>query len=101
MPFVFLVACLLGGGLICLLAINTTLGSTSFQISQLQHTNANLAQQQQALQHQVSTEESPAQLAREAAQLGMRPETQLNFLNLGNHRVYRDSGQAGAGGQGR
>ncbi len=34
MPFVLLVLVLLGGGLICLLVINTTLGATSFRISQ-------------------------------------------------------------------
>ncbi len=32
MPFVLLVLVLLGGGLICLLVINTTLGATSFRV---------------------------------------------------------------------
>jgi hypothetical protein len=96
MPFVLLVLVLLGGGLICLLVINTTLGATSFRISQLQSTSAALATQKQALQQQVAAEESPAQIARRAYELGMRVQSNGNILDLGTHRFYRLPGQAGA-----
>jgi hypothetical protein len=96
MPFVLLVLALLGGGLICLLVINTTLGATSFRISQLQSTSTTLATQEQTLQQQIAAEESPAQIARRAYQLGMRTEGDGNILDLRTHRVYKLPGQPGA-----
>jgi hypothetical protein len=78
-----LVLGLLGGGLVCLLVINTTLGAASFKISQLQQTGTTLAQQEQTLQRQVSTLATPAQLERRAYQLGMRPQSQTQFLTVG------------------
>jgi hypothetical protein len=96
MPFVLLVLALLGGGLICLLVINTTLGATSFRISQLQSTSTTLATQEQTLQQQIAAEESPAQIARRAYQLGMRTQGDGNILDLRTHRVYKLPGQPGA-----
>jgi hypothetical protein len=95
MPFVLLVLVLLGGGLVCLLVINTTLGATSFRISQLQSTSNTLATQEQALQQQIAAADSPAQIARRAYALGMRVQTGGNILDLGTHRVYRLPGQRG------
>jgi len=94
--FVLLLLGLLGGGLICLLVINTTLGAASFRVSQLQNTDATLSQQEQSLQQQVASEQTPAQIENRAYQLGMRPQAQLNFLDLHTHRYYQVSGQAGA-----
>jgi uncharacterized protein HemX len=85
--FAVLVLALLGGGLICLLVINTTLGATSFRISQLQSKNASLTSQEQALQQQLAAERSPAQIARRAYQLGMRAEPNTNILDLRTHRL--------------
>lgn len=99
MHFLLLVLSLLGGGLICLLVINTTLGAASFRISQLQSSNATLSQEAQSLQRQVATEQAPAQIQSKAYQLGMRSQMQLNFLDLRTHRFYRVSGQAGAASQ--
>ncbi|HTA07834.1 MAG TPA: hypothetical protein VK836_04970 [Streptosporangiaceae bacterium] len=96
MPFVLLVLVLLGGGLICLLVINTTLGATSFRISRLQSTGAALATQEQALQQQIAAEQSPAQIARRAYQLGMRVQVNGNILDLRTHRSYQLPGQARA-----
>jgi hypothetical protein len=96
MPFVLLVLVLLGGGLICLLVINTTLGATSFRISRLQSTGAALATQEQALQQQIANEQSPAQIARRAYQLGMRVQVNGNILDLRTHRSYQLPGQASA-----
>ncbi len=96
MPFVLLVLALLGGGLICLLVINTTLGATSFRITQLQTTGSNLSTEEQSLQQQVNSEEAPAEIAKEAHQLGMRAQPDENILDLRTHRYYRLPGQAGA-----
>jgi hypothetical protein len=96
MPFVLLVLVLLGGGLICLLVINTTLGATSFRISQLQSTNGTLATQEQALQQQIAAEKSPAQIAQQAYALGMRVQANGNILDLRTRRFYQLPTQPGA-----
>jgi hypothetical protein len=87
MPFVLLVLALLGGGLVCLLVINTTLGATSFEIDRLQQNASNEALQESLLQQQVATDESPARIEREACALGMRPEERPVFLDLRTHRI--------------
>jgi hypothetical protein len=94
-PFVLLVLSLLGGGLICLLVINTTLGATSFQIDHLQQSAHDKALQVQQLQNQLQSYESDAKIKQEACQLGMRPQQQLEFLDLPAHRL-RASGTVAA-----
>ena len=89
-PFVFLVVGLLGGGLLCLLLINTILDTGAYQITQLQQQNATLAQRTQELQAQVAYEESPTVLAKQAGQLGMREPGLLYFLNLKKDRIERE-----------
>jgi hypothetical protein len=87
-PFVLLLVGLLGGALICLLVINTTLAQGAFQITAMQQKNSALAQQVQALQQQTATEESPASIAARAERLGLRPVGRLRFINLKNGRIY-------------
>jgi hypothetical protein len=99
MPFALLVLALLGGGLICLLVINTTLGAASFRITKLQSKADNLSQQEQTLQRQISGERSPAQIEQRAYQLGMRQPVQQNFLDLPANRYYQLSGVAGGSSQ--
>jgi cell division protein FtsB len=89
-PFVFLVVGLLGGGLLCLLLINTILDTGAYQITQLQQQNATLAQRTQELQAQVAYEESPPVLAKQARGLGMREPGLLNFLDLKKDRIERE-----------
>jgi hypothetical protein len=86
-PFVLLVLAMLGGGLICLLVINTTLGATSFQIDHLQQVASARQLQAQLLQNQLAADESDATIQREACQLGMRPRQELEFLDLRTHRL--------------
>ena len=81
-PFVFLIVGLLGGGLLCLLLINTILDTGAYQITQLQQENATLVQQTQELQARIAQEESPAVLAGKASQLGMQEPGLLHFLDL-------------------
>ena len=97
MPFVLLVLALLGGSLICLLVINTTLGAASFRISQLQKTGAGLTTQLQSLRQRVAAEEAPAAIARQAYQLGMRTPVGVTILDLGTHRIDMLAGQSGVG----
>ena len=87
--FILLVLGMLGGGLVCLLVINTTLATASFRINALQHGNAALAQQVQSLQQQVATEETPSSLEQRARKLGLRTQPLLNVLNLRTGHVYR------------
>jgi hypothetical protein len=86
-PFVFLIVGLLGGGLLCLLLINTVLDTGSFQITKLQQDNTALAQRTQALQAQIAAEESPARLARRARRLGMGEPSLLHFLDLKKGKI--------------
>ena len=98
-PFVLLVLALLGGGLICLLVVNTTLGATSFRISQLQRDNAKLSLQEQTLLDQVAKEQSPQGIEQRAYQLGMRTPATSNILDLRNHRFAKVPDHPGAQGQ--
>src|SRR6266516_6541989 len=89
-PFVFLVVGLLGGGLLCLLLINTILDTGSYQITQLQQDNVALVQRTQELQAQIAHEKSPGVLASRAHQLGMREPSLLYFLDLRKGRIERE-----------
>src|SRR6516165_8064695 len=85
--FVFLIVGLLGGGLLCLLMINTILATGAFKITALQQGNVPIAQRVQALQAQVAAQESPYSLAQRAAALGMVTQPRLHFLNLSTGRL--------------
>jgi cell division protein FtsL len=91
MRFVLLVLGMLGGSLVCLLVINTTLGASSFEIDHLQQQVAARSLQVQSMQQQVAAEGSPQQIEQEAAALGMRGQAQMNFLDLahGGHIVVQ------------
>jgi hypothetical protein len=89
MPFMLLVLSLLGGGLVCLLIVNTTLSTAQFNITKLQQRNAQLSQQQQTLQQQIATDEAPGTIEKRAFQLGLREQKRLTFLDVRNGRIYR------------
>jgi hypothetical protein len=80
---------LLGGALVCLLFISTTLAEGSYRITSLQQQNANLAKQEQLLTQQVAQDSSPAQIAQEAEAFGMRPNPNLQFINLKTGKVVK------------
>jgi cell division protein FtsB len=87
-PFILLVLAMLGGGLVCLLVINTTLAAASIQISNLQRENTQAAQQVQDLQQQVSTDRSANSIEQRAFRLGLRLQPTLNFIDLRTGRRY-------------
>ena len=90
MPFVFLIVGLLGGGLLCLLLINTTLDTGTYRITTLQQQNVTLLQQTQALQAQIAHEESPSVLAARAIKLGMSEPGLLHFVDLRKRRIENE-----------
>lgn len=83
--FVVLLLGLLGGGLMCLLVVNTTLAANSIQISQLQQDNAATTQRIQQIQQQVAAQGSAAVISKEARRLGMRPVQVPAFIDLRTH----------------
>jgi hypothetical protein len=86
-PFILLLVGLLGGALVCLLVISTTLAQGSYQITRLQEQNTNLARQEQLLSQQVAQASSPAQIASEAEQFGMQQNPYLQFINLKTGKI--------------
>ena len=87
MPFILLLVGLLGGALVCLLVISTTLAQGAFRITNLQEQNANLARQEQTLTNEVAQAGSPAVIAAEAKRLGMRPNPYLGFIDLKTGKI--------------
>lgn len=94
--FVLLLLGLLGGGLVCLLVVNTTLAANSIKIINLQKDNAIRTAQVQELQEQVARARSAATIAKEARRLGMRPDPELVFINLRTKKIEAPRGAAAA-----
>jgi len=92
MPFFLLLCGLLGGALISALMISTTLAAGSFQITRLQQTDSALARQRQALEDQVARAQSAGVIEQRALQLGMRPVTQLKFIDLKSGKIETNEG---------
>ena len=88
-PFILLLVGLLGGALVSLLVISTTLAQGSYRITSLQQQNANLAKQEQNLTQQVAEASSPATIAQEAEEFGMQPNPVLQFINLKTGKVVK------------
>jgi hypothetical protein len=86
-PFILFVLGLLGGGLVCLLVINTVLASGAYQINSLQQTETTRQQQVQVLQQQVAADSAPSVIAGRARQLGMVSPPLTKFLNLRTGRI--------------
>jgi hypothetical protein len=91
MPFLLLIVGMLCGALVCLLVISTTLAAGSFRITSLRQQDQALAKQQQQLQQQVAQDQAPSVIAQRAGQLGMRPVTQLEFLNVKTGKISSDA----------
>jgi hypothetical protein len=81
MPFILLLVGLLGGALVSLLVISTTLDEGSYDINNLQTQNTMLYKEEQALLNQVNEEQNPAVIASEAAGFGLRTQKDERFIN--------------------
>ncbi|WP_410787730.1 hypothetical protein [Kribbella sp. C-35] len=99
MPFVIFVVSLLAAGLVGLLLLNTELQSGTFNITKLSSQADQLRDQQEQLEKQVRTLESPQNLSDRALRLGMVPNPNPVFLRLSDGRVLGvpAEGKAGAG----
>jgi hypothetical protein len=86
-PFILLLVGLLGGALVSLLVISTTLAQGAFQITSLQQQNNSLARQEQTLTNEVAQAGNPAVIAAEAAQYGMQQDPNLRFVNLKTGKI--------------
>jgi cell division protein FtsB len=81
MPFILLLVGLLGGALISLLVISTTLDEGSYDINNLTAQNNQLYKDEEALNEQVANLQNPAVIATEATHLGLRRQTDERFVN--------------------
>ncbi|MEU6473965.1 hypothetical protein ACIP4Q_25195 [Streptomyces massasporeus] len=80
-PFVLLVVLLLGGGLICLLVLNSALSEGAFKLDDLRSGTKNLTDEEQALQRDIDAYSAPDALQRRARELGMVPGGDPAFLD--------------------
>ena len=90
LPFVLLLCGLLGGALVSALVISTTLAQGSFEISKLQNSTIGQERQLQSLQEQIAQAQSAQQIATRATQLGMRPVSELRFVDLKTGKLTTD-----------
>jgi hypothetical protein len=96
-PFVVLVLFVLGGGLVGLLVLNTSLQQGAFYEASLQDQQNALATKQEDLRLTVAALRDPQRLAREAQSLGMVPNTNPAFIDLSDGSVLGDPQPATAG----
>jgi Tfp pilus assembly protein PilX len=80
-PFALLVLAVLGVGLVGLLTLNTAMDENSIKIQQAQQKQASLTDREQQLSQQLAGLSAPANLASEAATLGLVPNPQPAFIN--------------------
>jgi len=99
MPFVIFVLSLLAAGLVGLLLLNTELQSGTFQVTALSQRADQLQDDQEQLEKQVRTLESPQNLADRALKMGMVPNPNPVFLRLSDGQVLGvpEEGKAGTG----
>ena len=99
MPFVIFVVSLLAAGLVGLLLLNTELQRGTFDITNLSNQADQLRDQQEGLEKQVRTLESPQNLADQALKMGMVPNPNPVFLRLSDGKVLGvpKEGKAGTG----
>ena len=86
-PFAVVLVCLLAGGLLGLLLLNTLVAQQSFRLHDLAKQAAVLQEQEQALTRQVQTLQAPGELASRATRLGMVPGGPPAFLRLSDGKV--------------
>ncbi|GAA1605416.1 hypothetical protein GCM10009789_69170 [Kribbella sancticallisti] len=99
MPFVIFVVALLAAGLVGLLLLNTELQRGTFEVTKLNAQANQLRDQQEQLERQVRTLESPQNLADRSLKMGMVPNPNPVFLRLSDGRVLGvpAEGKAGTG----
>jgi hypothetical protein len=97
LPFVLVLIAFFGLGMAGLLMLNTTLQNQAFQLRTLNRQATALAYDQAALQVQIDQLSAPAELARQASALGMRPNPRPAFLVLPSGKVAGKSKKVSGG----
>jgi hypothetical protein len=90
-PFLLVLIGLFAVGMTGLLMLNTSLQNQAFQARNLDREATALAYQQAALESQLDELYAPAELARRASALGMRPDSQPAFLVLPGGKVIGEA----------
>lgn len=78
---------LLLAGLAAVLGLNTVMAQDSFEVTRLETRSSVLADDHEALTHQIDARSAPQRLAEEAKDLGMVPATSPAFIDLGSGEV--------------
>ena len=86
-PFAVLVVTVLGAGLIGLLLLNTSLQRGAYAVTALQDTSQRLTLEQQNLQTQVASLQSPQRISERALRLGMVAGDSPAFLSIETGKV--------------
>ena len=86
-PFLLVLIGIFGLGMAGLLMLNTTLQNQVFQLRTLNRQATALAYDQAALEAQIDQLSAPAELARQASALGMRPNPRPAFLVVPGGKV--------------
>ncbi len=94
-PFVVICMAILVGALLSALVLNTQMARGSYAKHDMGVELAELAQQQQELASSIEAHRSPAQLAAQAAALGMQPASGTAWLRLSDGTVQGGPEQAG------
>jgi len=87
MPFILLLVGLLGGALVSLLVISTTLDAGSYRITNLTNENSVLTKDIEVVKQQVAFAKNPGTVWHEAYQFGMRPDKNLRFINTRTGKI--------------
>lgn len=90
LPFVLIIAVLLGGGMTGVLLLSTTIQTQSSELTALQTREAELRYEQAALVAQVQDLRSSQKLAERAWDLGMRPNPNPAFIQMPSGQVVGD-----------
>jgi hypothetical protein len=87
MPFILLLVGLLGGALVSLLVISTTLDQGAYRITNLTNQNDALTKYIQMVNQQVANEQNPGTIMKEAYGLGMRQDNNLRFIETKTGKI--------------
>jgi hypothetical protein len=87
MPFILLLVGLLGGALVSLLVISTTLDEGAYRINSLTQQNNALSKDEEIINQQLNQDRNEATIYKEAYQLGMRSDRDLRFINVESGKI--------------
>lgn len=99
-PFLLLCVAILGGAMLAALALNTSMATTAYTITERQLELAELTQAEQQLSTEFEQMSSPTQLAAAATRLGMVPAEGLSYIYLADGTITGPAAELIDGGEG-